>query len=176
MQTRLETHDGRAFELSYQAMWEVESTWKIQARCKICPDALGEGLDFVASDVWVGGGPDGEDAGFNGILVRTPRGRELYDAAVAGGALVEDPRPVGFRDFDAFQPHQVRKKRAVWARLAGMAAAGCAVPATRELRLEECARLNTLADNLHEARGARRRAHAGGLGEVAAVERPPWNA
>jgi coenzyme F420 hydrogenase subunit beta len=86
---------------------------------------------------------------------------------------VAEPRDISFRDFDEFQPHQVRKKRAVWARLAGMRAAGRAVPETHELRLAECARLNSLKENLAEARGARRRAKQGRLGEPPAVIRQP---
>jgi coenzyme F420 hydrogenase subunit beta len=169
--TRLTTKDGRSFELSYQEMWADEATWRIQPRCKICPDAIGESADLAASDVWPGGGPTGEDEGFNGIIVRTARGLELYEAALAAGAIVVEPRDVSFRDFDAFQPHQVRKKRAVWARLAGMKAAGQPVPETHDLRLAECARLNSVAENLAEARGARRRAKQGRLGEPAAVKR-----
>ena len=169
--TRLETQDGRSFELTYQDMWEDEATWRIQPRCKICPDAIGESADLAASDVWRGGGPSGEDEGFNGIIVRTQRGLELYRAALEAGAIAVESRPVGFRDFDVFQPHQVRKKRAVWARLAGMKAAGQAVPQTLNLRLEECARLNTVAENLAEARGARRRSRQGRLGEPPATER-----
>ncbi len=70
--TRLESRDGRAYELTYAEMWEDEATWRIQPRCKICPDAIGESADLAASDVWPGGGPSGEDDGFNGIIVRTP--------------------------------------------------------------------------------------------------------
>jgi coenzyme F420 hydrogenase subunit beta len=169
--TRLETKDGRSFELTYQEMWEDEATWRIQPRCKICPDAIGESADLAASDVWPGGGPTGDDAGFNGIIVRTSRGLELYRAALEAGAIVVEPRDVSFRDFDDFQPHQVRKKRAVWARMAGMKAAGQPVPETHNLRLEECARLNSVAENLQEARGARRRAEQGRLGEPPATER-----
>lgn len=169
--TRLETQDGRSFELTYQDMWEDEATWRIQPRCKICPDAIGESADLAASDVWPGGSPAGEDEGFNGIIVRTQRGLELYRAALEAGAIAVESRPVGFRDFDGFQPHQVRKKRAVWARLAGMKAAGQAVPQTDNLRLEDCARLNTVAENLAEARGARRRSRQGRLGEPPATER-----
>jgi coenzyme F420 hydrogenase subunit beta len=169
--TRLETKDGRSFELTYQQMWEDEATWRIQPRCKICPDAIGESADLAASDIWPGGGPTGEDAGFNGIIVRTERGLELYRAAVAAGAIVVEPGEVSFRDFDGFQPHQVRKKRAVWARLAGMKAAGQPVPETQGLRLAECARMNTVAENLDEARGARRRARQGRLGEPPARQR-----
>ena len=60
--------------------------------------------------------------------MRTQRGLELYRAALAAGAIVAEPREIGFREFDDFQPHQVRKKRAVWARLAGMRAAGQPAP------------------------------------------------
>ena len=168
--TRLETKDGRAFELTYQQLWEDESKWRIQPRCKICADAIGEAADIAASDVWPGGGPTGEDAGFNGILVRTQRGAELFDAAVAAGVLTID-RAIDCRDMDRFQPHQVTKKRAVWARLAGLRAAG--KPATRStgLRIEALARLNGLEANLAEARGARARARDGRLAEPNPVAR-----
>lgn len=168
--TRIEAKGGRVQEITYQDMWADEGQWMIQPRCRICPDAIGEAADIVASDTWPGGGPSGEDDGFNGVLVRTERGRELFEAARKAGA-VTIVRDLGFRDMDRFQPHQVRKKRAVWARLAGMAAAGSPVLATDGLRIETCARLNTLAENLAEARGARQRVKAGRLGEPAPISR-----
>jgi coenzyme F420 hydrogenase subunit beta len=168
--TRIETKDGRAFEVTYQELWEDESKWMIQPRCKICPDAIGLSADIAASDVWPGGSPVGEDDGFNGMIVRTKRGLELYEAAVGAGVLVID-REARFEDFDIFQPHQVRKRRAVWARLTGMAIAGKPVPMVIDLALEACARQNALATNLEEARGARRRAKAGRLGEPRPVAR-----
>lgn len=162
--TRAETRDGRAFEISYQEMWQDESKWMIQPRCKICADPLGEPADLVASDVWPGGGPTGEDAGYNGIIARTAQGVELFEAAKAAGAIIVE-RELGFRDFDIFQPHQVRKRRAIWARFVGMKAAGRPTPDVQGLRLTEIARQNSLAENLAEARGARRRARNGRLGE-----------
>lgn len=50
--TRIETRDGRVHELTYDEMWEDEATWRIQSRCKICPDAIGEAADIVAGDTW----------------------------------------------------------------------------------------------------------------------------
>ena len=168
--TRLETKDGRAFELTYQQLWEDEAKWMIQPRCKICPDAIGQSADIAASDVWPGGGPTGDDDGFNGVIVRTRRGLELYEAAVAAGVLTIE-RPASFADFDLFQPHQLRKRRAVWARLKGMEIAGKPVPQVTDLELENCARQNSLAENLSEARGARERAKRGRLGEPRPVPR-----
>jgi len=168
--TRVEAKDGRAFEISYQEMWEDESKWMIQPRCKICADPLGEPADLVASDIWPGGGPTGEDAGYNGIIARTAQGVELFEAAKAAGAIIVE-RELGFRDFDIFQPHQVRKRRAIWARFAGMKAAGRPTPEVQGLRLTEIARQSSLAENLAEARGARRRAKSGRLGEPSARPR-----
>ena len=169
--TRIETRDGRAYELTYQQVWEDEAQWMIQPRCKICPDAIGESADLAASDVWPGGGPTGDDAGFNGIIVRTRRGLELYQAALDAGVITVEPREVSFRDFDRFQPHQVHKKRSVWARMAGMTAAGQSVPETRYLRLEECSRMNSPEINSAETAGALRRARDGRLREPPVIER-----
>jgi len=172
--TRVETRDGRAFELTYQQLWEDESKWMIQPRCRICPDAIGLEADIAVSDVWPGGSPAGEDAGFNGIIVRTARGLELYEAAVAAGALTID-NSATYADFDRFQPHQVRKRRAIWARLKALQATGKPVPQVTNLGLEDCARQNTLRENLAEYRGARDRAGENRLTEppVTATSSPP---
>ncbi|WP_120501982.1 Coenzyme F420 hydrogenase/dehydrogenase, beta subunit C-terminal domain [Roseovarius sp. EL26] len=134
--TRVETHDGRAFEKTYQEFWADESGWKIQSRCKICPDAIGEAADVAALDVWPGGAPVGEDAGFNGVITRSRTGQDLVQAAVETGDLVlgQDHAP---RQLDDFQPHQVAKKHAVAARLRGLSKAGQPVYHHDGLRLSE---------------------------------------
>lgn len=170
--TRIETFDGRSFELTYNQVWEDEAKWMIQPRCKICPDAIGESADLVATDVWPGGGPSGEDAGFNGIIVRTLRGLELYEAALGAGVISLEPRELSFRDLDLYQPHQVRKKRAVWARLQAMREAGLHIPDIINLRLEECSRLNSAEENLTERNNSLQRVREGRLGEPCATERP----
>lgn len=171
---RAETHDGRAHEVEYNDMWGDEVGWALQPRCKICPDAIGEVADIAAADCWPGGGPSGEDAGFNAVLVRTARGRALFDAAVDRGDIVVD-RGSSFREMDDFQPHQVRKKNAVAARYAGMRAAGLPTPATPRLRIEGLAQSQSFPFLLREARGARRRARAGRLGEPPAAFEHSWD-
>ncbi|MDX8495122.1 Coenzyme F420 hydrogenase/dehydrogenase, beta subunit C-terminal domain [Mesorhizobium sp. VK22B] len=167
---RIETRDGRAFEISYRQLWEDEDKWMIQPRCKICPDAIGQVADIAVSDAWLNGGPAVEDEPLNGIIVRTKRGLELFDAAVEAGAL-QVRRETGFAELSELQSHQVRKRRAVWARLKGMAIAGKPVPFVTDLALRDCASQNSLAENLAEGRGARDRARRGRLGEPPAASR-----
>ena len=134
--TRLETRDGRSFETSYQDLWADEGSWRIQTRCKLCPDAIGEAADLAALDIWPGGSPTGEDAGFNGVIIRSPRAAALVEDAVSAGALVlgQNHAP---RDLDDFQPHQVAKKRAMAARLRGLTEAGAPIYAHEGLRIDE---------------------------------------
>jgi coenzyme F420 hydrogenase subunit beta len=136
--TRVETKDGRAYEVTYNDLWADEGQWRILFRCKVCGDALGETADIAISDVWPGGGPSGEDAGFNGFIARTERGAGLLRRATEAGALtlVGD---MDFRDFDVVQPHQVRKKQAITSRLAALADAGFPVPDYEDLRLDAAA-------------------------------------
>ncbi len=166
--TRIETRDGRAFEKTYLEMWEEESQWCIQNRCKICPDAIGEVADVAAADYWPGGAPSGEDAGFNSMIARTPAGRDLLRDAEAAGAI-RIVRELTMRDMDDTQPHQVRKKESVWARLAGMRAAGHLAPEVVNLRTRELARERPMAANLAQARGARARVRQGRMTEPPAM-------
>jgi coenzyme F420 hydrogenase subunit beta len=166
--TALETADGRSFALTYGEMWSGDETsWQLQSRCKICPDAIGEAADLVAGDAWPGGSPAADDEGFNAVLVRTGAGLELFDAAVEAGALTVCG-PLAMRELDDFNPHHVARKRAVGSRLAGIRAAGGAVPRVRRLRIGRLTWRNSPRANLAEFRGAFRRSRSGQFGE-----RPP---
>jgi coenzyme F420 hydrogenase subunit beta len=162
--TRIETRDGRAYELSYDEMWEDESTWRLQSRCKICPDAIGEAADIVVGDTWPDATPQGEDAGFNSIIARTTAGTELYEAAVSAGVITVC-EPLGARELDDFNPHQVAKKRAVGVRLAALRTLGRPAPRTRRLRIARLAIEAGPRPAGREFRGAVQRARSGRLGE-----------
>ena len=155
--TVVETLDGRRFTKTYLEMWEDEAGWDVETRCKFCPDALGEAADVASADIWPGGAPTGEDDGFNGIIVRTAAGEDLVASAVAAGELVLD-RPITPREFDDFQPHQVRKKEALAARYQGLADSGIAPIETRGLRITELGRRLDPERFEHERAGTRRRA------------------
>lgn len=134
--TVLETVDGEKYETTYQELWADESSWDLETRCKVCPDPLGEAADISAADVWPGGGPTGEDDGFNGVIVRSSRGEALLGAAFAVGDLVRGDE-ITPREFDDFQPHQVRKKHALKWRFLGMSDAGVQPVDATYLRIDE---------------------------------------
>ena len=133
--TRVESNDGKIVEISYQELWKDESSWGIESRCKLCPDALGEASDIAAADVWPGGSPVGEDEGFNGIVVRTDTGSNLVASAVDAGELVLGEK-ISVEQFNDFQPHQVNKKIALQARYQGLADVGAPQIHAPESRLE----------------------------------------
>ena len=162
--TRAETIDGRAFEKTYAELWEDEAGWEIETRCKLCPDALGEAADIVAADVWPDCNPTKEDAGFNGVVIRTAAGSDLIRSAISAGDLVFGDA-IAPRQFDSFQPHQVRKKQAVLARLEGLNRAGHPGLATIGLRLEEIAETAERGFLEAEAQGTSRRAEQGKFSE-----------
>ncbi|MEO0367795.1 MAG: hypothetical protein AAF197_03310 [Pseudomonadota bacterium] len=87
-------------------------------------------------DVWPGGAPTGEDAGFNGVVVRGLRGESILDQAVESGHLVLG-KEFSAQDLNDFQPHQVRKKRALASRFQALKEAGVTQIRAPLSRLEE---------------------------------------
>ena len=146
------------FTKTYLELWENESGWEVETRCKFCPDALGEAADVASADIWPGGAPTGEDEGFNGIIVRTATGRGA--GGIGGGRRRSGARRGRShpREFDDFQPHQVRKKEALAARYLGLADCGIAPIESRSLRIEELGRRLDPERFEHERAGTRRRA------------------
>jgi len=162
--TRVETGD-KAQEFHYIDYWgEDETTWTLPFRCKICPDGIGEAADIAAADSWIGGGPNRvdsvDDPGTNALIARTKAGEELIAAAAAAGALTLEHDIVP-DILSVYQPHQVNKKYAAWARHQGLGDAGRIVPHTERLRIEELAQ--DLPDNTNEFQreGTRKRVEIG---------------
>lgn len=164
--TRIETTTGEAYEKGYLEMWEDAAGWNLDARCTVCPDALGEMTDVAAADAWPGGAPTGEDEGFNAIAVRSEIGAMLVQAAVESGHLVLGDT-VTAREFDHLQPHQVRKKRALVARFEGRAAAGLPIIETPGLRLDSFDLEMNDAEAQREREGTQARAESGRYAETA---------
>ena len=161
---RIETTDGRAFEKTYLELWEDEAGWQLETRCKLCPDALGEAADIAVADVWPGGSPTGEDAGFNGIIVRSKAGTSLVNAATEAGDL-KLGGPISPAQLNDFQPHQVRKKESLSARFEGLNQAGLAALDTPGLRLAELGQRQDKQKRIIEIEGTIKRVNEGRITE-----------
>ncbi len=148
----IKTKDGREHDREYNSFWGEESTWRVHFRCKICPDAIGESSDIAALDTWRGGSPKGEDEGFNAAIIRTKKGLNLIDDAAKAG-FIHIGGKLKIEDIDDFQPHQVNKKKAVYARHEGMRKKNIPTVSTNRLRIKELYDLNSKDFNLKEEQG-----------------------
>ena len=148
----IKTNSGEEHDKEYNSFWGEESTWRVPFRCKICPDAIGESSDLAALDTWPGGSPVGEDEGFNAAIIRTKKGYDLvHDARDAG--YIKIGNHLKIEDINDFQPHQVSKKKAVYARHQGMKNINRPTLNTKNLRIKELYDLNTKEFNENEAKG-----------------------
>ena len=148
----IKTYDGREYDKEYNSFWGEESTWRVHFRCKICPDAIGESSDIAALDTWRGGSPKGEDEGFNAAIVRTANGLDLLNEAIKAG-YIKKGDDLTIEDINDFQPHQVNKKKAVYARHKGMKKQNIPTLSTIGLRVKELYDLNSKEFNLNEEEG-----------------------
>jgi len=163
--TRVELADGRVIKKSYNEFWGTdESMWRLPFRCKVCPDGIGEAADIAASDTWPGGSPDpateADDPGTNAIVVRTRRGLQLVDRAIAANYLSvgDDVEP---RYMDSVQPHQRNKKYTVGARHQGLREEHKTVPRTARLRLDALMADLDPKERSRQAEGTRQRVRIG---------------
>ena len=148
----IKTNSGEEHDKEYNSFWGEESTWRVPFRCKICPDAIGDSSDLAALDTWPGGSPVGEDEGFNAAIIRTKKGYDLvHDARDAG--YIKIGNNLKIEDINDFQPHQVSKKKAVYARHQGMKNVNRPTLNTKNLRIKELYDLNTKEFNENEAKG-----------------------
>ena len=148
----IKTNSGEEHDKEYNSFWGEESTWRVPFRCKICPDAIGDSSDLAALDTWPGGSPIGEDEGFNAAIIRTKKGYDLvHDARDAG--YIKIGNYLKIEDINDFQPHQVSKKKAVYARHQGMKNINRPTLNTKNLRIKELYDLNTKEFNENEAKG-----------------------
>lgn len=151
--------DGSTRSMSYHESWGEILSHHVQHRCKICADGTGKAADIVCADAWAcdeRGYPLFEERdGVSLIVARTELGATLMAEAEAAGKLATEPFEIhGLADM---QPGQSSRRRALLARLAGLALCGRPVPTYRGLHLRAAARQNRLRTNLRNFLGMVRR-------------------
>lgn len=158
--TQVQTHE-RTVDSHYLDFWgEDESQWHLPFRCKVCPDGIGEAADIAAADSWPGGSPTREgsvnDPGTNAVIARSKAGQDLLEEANRAGVIGIE-YDISPDEMSIYQPHQMRKKYAVWPRHQGLGDEGLIVPETSRLRIKELAEELPESHHLHQRLGARQR-------------------
>lgn len=155
------SEDGREVSASYDEAWGQHLGTRIQWRCRICPDGVGESSDITAGDLWRtdsrGYPVFADEAGTSTLIARTPRGRAVVEQAIAAGVLVAVP--IDPEEIAAVQPLHRRRRATLSGRLLGAWLAGLRPPRYRGFRLFAHAMANPLS-SLRVARGSYLRARA----------------
>lgn len=109
---------GQEHSTSYQESWGRILGPRLQFRCKICPDGVGEMADIVCGDAWhvEGGRPSFEERpGQSLILARTTQGQQLMEQAEASGYL--NTTKFDLETLGSVQPSQKNRRQAIAPRL-----------------------------------------------------------
>jgi len=120
---------GREYSMSYEDSWGRILGPRLQFRCKICPDGIGELADLVCGDAWytVDGHPSFEERpGRSLILARTGKGRRLLEEAESAGYLQTERFDLG--ELEVIQPYQKNRRQAIVPRLLALRLLGRPVP------------------------------------------------
>jgi coenzyme F420 hydrogenase subunit beta len=126
-------------ETDYATSWGTVLNRHLQARCKICPDGIGEFADVVCADAWYGRTviptlPNRRAQ--PGDLAHRP-GEQLLAEATAAGYLSVAPLDVD--EIRKMQPYQENRKQMVLARVLALRLMGRPAPAYHRLRLQRTA-------------------------------------
>jgi coenzyme F420 hydrogenase subunit beta len=90
--------------------------------------------------------------GFNAAIVRTQKGLDLLNNAIKDG-YIEKGNHLKINDINDFQPHQVNKKKAVYARTLGLKKNNLPTIETSGLRIKELYDNNDSEFNIKEEEG-----------------------
>jgi len=153
--------DGTEFSSDYNHAWGQVLNRKLQFRCKICPDGIGELADLVCGDAWVtvNGYPDFEEKpGRSLVIARTKLGNGILQLATNQGFLSVEP--MNLNDLNAAQPYQLTRRRSIFPRVLAMRAAGKPVPNYRGFHLVRNAISGEAKFMLSQFLGMYRRLHS----------------
>lgn len=157
--------DGTELSMTYHDSWGGILSNHVQLRCKICADGTGNAADLVCADAWhcdEKGYPLFEESdGISLIVARTETGSRLIEEAEKAGQIetsLFDPAELA-----AIQPGQLGRRRALFARLAGLRLLGRPVPRYRGLHIAAAGKQNSIVANLRNFIGMIRRGLTGRL-------------
>lgn len=139
--------------LTYQRSWAFLQSFRPWST-QIWPDGGGELADISCGDPWYEE-PDGVNPGFSLVVVRTQKGIDIIEGAIAAGYLTLEPAELW--KIPASQKGLLNKKGSVWGRRLGMRMLGMPVTRFERLNLAHCWGLLPLKEKLKSIFGTIRR-------------------
>lgn len=122
--------EAKTAEMSYQESWGKHLGRRVQWRCKLCVDGVGQHADIAVGDYWKAdarGFPKFDDSDGNSVIIaRTARGHDLLQRAVRAGVV--QARPLDLDRVSGVQPLQVLRRMTLPGRLLGRLLAGKRIP------------------------------------------------
>ncbi len=117
-------------QLTYDEAWGDILSKDRQWRCQLCIDHTGEFADIAVGDPWYKP-RDPQNPGSSLILIRTERGRRVFEAAVEAGYL--SVKRVSPQTLPASQMNLLRTRGGIWGRMLALALARAPRPRYRGL-------------------------------------------
>ncbi|MFT3868861.1 MAG: Coenzyme F420 hydrogenase/dehydrogenase, beta subunit C-terminal domain [Nibricoccus sp.] len=142
-----------AFKLTYSESWAIlqaSRPWSVQ----LWPDSSGELADISCGDPWYFQ-PDGVNPGSSLVLVRTQRGREILQGAIADGYV--ELKPAEAWKVEKSQSGLWKKKGAVWGRRFSVRLLGLPYTRFRNNHLFACWWRIEMRDKIRSVLGTLRR-------------------
>ncbi|WP_226576839.1 Coenzyme F420 hydrogenase/dehydrogenase, beta subunit C-terminal domain [Acuticoccus sediminis] len=159
-------HDGTTARMSYNDSWGKILSRHVQFRCKVCPDGTGMLADIACADAWhcdERGYPTFDEAdGLSLIVSRTSKGEDLVLSTIRRRGL--SAKRVAVDEIAAMQPGQLRRRRAVLARLAALRLARGRGPDFRGFNMLRAAQSGRMSNHFREFAGTLRRLILRGAG------------
>lgn len=113
---KVETTNGLVFQKDYESSWGQVLGKKLQPRCKICLDGIGETADIVCFDHWETdekGFPLFSDSnGKSGILTRTHLGKSILEEAIREGYITITYK-IEESELSLSQPYQTQRRERI---------------------------------------------------------------
>ena len=106
--------DGSKQSLTYEQSWGDVLQKHRQWRCYVCADHTGEFADVAVGDPWYRE-VDGKNPGQSLVVARTPRGKEIVEAAIDAGYLTASR--VSHDLLPRSQPNLQSARGSVWGRI-----------------------------------------------------------
>lgn len=149
--TTAEAKDGTRYQMEYKTSWSKFLGRELMPICRFCLDGTGAAADISCGDYWElrDGKPDfGEHDGRNMVLIRTEKGRQLFDELAQNHILEVMDFAEGQDGIRFIQPAQYKRITTTLPRVLAMGLLQRHPPAYDKKLLRTLAREITLREHM----------------------------